>query len=100
MILLLAMLADTIFWSVLHILSPNIPRLNTGNLKIKKIYHEEVKNILNENITFSATDITGECHGGDFILEGEIKKQKNIAVTAKAWQKISCSIDRALLIRH
>ena len=89
------------FWSVYtfyHILY--IARLNTGKLKVKKNYHEEVKNILNENITFSVTDITGECHGGDFILEGEIKKQKNIAVTAKAWQKISRSIDRALLIRH
>ena len=55
------------------------------------------KNILNENITFSATDITGKCQRGDFILEGKIKKQKNIApkgaVTAKTWQKISCSID-------
>ena len=46
---------------------------------------------MNENITFSATDVTGKCQGGDFILEGKIKKQKNIApkgaVTAKTWQK-------------
>ena len=54
---------------------------------------------MNENITFSATDITGKCQGGDdFILEGKIKKQRNIApkgaVTAKTWQKISRSIDR------
>ena len=53
---------------------------------------------MNENITFSATDITGKCQGDDFILEGKIKKQKNIApkgaVTAKTSQKISPSIDR------
>ena len=53
---------------------------------------------MNENITFSATDITGKYQGGDFILEGKIKKQKNIepkgAVTAKTWQKILHSIDR------
>ena len=66
-------------------------------LKNKVIYPEEIKNVLNENITFSATDITGKCQEGDFILEGKIKKQKNIApkgaVTAKTWQKILCSID-------
>ena len=49
-------------------------------------------------MTFSATDIIGKCQGGDFKLEGKIKKQKNIApkgaVTAKTWQKISRSIDR------
>ena len=53
---------------------------------------------MNENITFSATDIIGKFQGGDFILEGEIMKQKNIvskgAVTAKTWQKILRSIDR------
>ena len=53
---------------------------------------------MNENIIFSATDITGKYQEGDFILEGKIKKQKNIApkgaVTAKTWQKISRSIDR------
>ena len=48
-------------------------------LKNKVIQPEEVKNILNENTKFSATDITGKCQGGDFILEGKIKKQKNIA---------------------
>ena len=67
-------------------------------LRNKVIYPEEIKNVLNENITFSATDITGKCQGGDFILELKIKKQKNIApkgaVTAKTWQKISRSIDR------
>ena len=69
----------------LHILSHFIYReVEYREIKNKKVYLEEVKNILNENITFSAIDITGECHGGDFILEGEIKKQKNIAVTAKA----------------
>ena len=44
---------------------------------------------MNESITFSATDITGKCQGGDFTLEGKIKKPKNIApkgaVTAKTW---------------
>ena len=63
------------------------------------IYPEKVVNILNENITFSFTDITGKCQGGNFILEGKIKKQKNIvpkgAVTVnKTWHKILCSIDR------
>ena len=51
-------------------------------LKNKVLYPEQVKNILNENITFSATDITGKCQGGNFILEGKIKKQKNIAPKA------------------
>ena len=38
------------------------------------IYPEKVKNILNENITFSFTGITGKCQRGNFILEGKIKK--------------------------
>ena len=58
-------------------------------LKNKVIYPEEIKNILNETITVSATDITGKCQEGDFNLEGKIKKQKNIApkgaATAKTW---------------
>ena len=62
-----------------------------SELNNKVIYPEEMKNILNENITFNATDINGKCQGSNFILEAKIKKQKNIArkgaVTAKPWQK-------------
>ena len=77
---------------------PIYHKVEYRGLKNKVIYPEEIKNIFNENITFSATDITGKCLGGDFILEGKIKKQKNIAckgaVTAKTWQKIWHSIER------
>ena len=62
------------------------------------IYPQSVKEMLDNNVTFSTTESISKCQGGDFALEEKIKKQKSIApkgtVNSKTWQKISRSIDK------
>ena len=67
-------------------------------LQNKVLYPQPIKEMLDNNITFSLTESMSKCQGGDFVLEGKIKKQKGIAlkgiVNSKTWQKISRSIDK------
>ena len=67
-------------------------------LQNKVLYPQPIKEMLDNNVTFSTTESMSKCQGGDFVLEERIKKQKGIApkgiVNSKTWQKISHSIDK------
>ena len=67
-------------------------------LQNKVLYPQPIKEMLDNNVTFSTTESMSKCQGGDFVLEEKIKKQKGIApkgiVNSKTWQKISRSIDK------
>ena len=67
-------------------------------LRNKVLYPQPIKEMLDNNVTFSTTESMSKCQGGDFVLEEKIKKQKGIApkgiVNSKTWQKISRSIDK------
>ena len=67
-------------------------------LKNKVLYPVEVKELLEKNVTFSTSGSEGRNQGGDFVLEGMVKKQKAIApkgvIEAKTRQRISRSLEK------
>ena len=48
-------------------------------LRNKVLYPQPIKEMLDNNATFSTTESMSKCQGGDFVLEEKIKKQKGIA---------------------
>ena len=50
-----------------------------GELRNKILYPKPIKEMLDNNATFSTTESMGKCQGADFVLEEIIKKQKGIA---------------------
>ena len=48
-------------------------------LQNKGLNPQPIKEMLDNNVTFSTTESMSKCQGGDFILEEKIKKQKGIA---------------------
>ena len=48
-------------------------------LQNKVLNPQPIKEMLDNNVTFSTTESMSKCQGGDFILEEKIKKQKGIA---------------------
>ena len=45
----------------------------------KVLYPQSIKEMLDNNVTFSTTESMSKCQGGDFVLEEKIKKQKGIS---------------------
>ena len=50
-----------------------------GELQNKILYPKPIKEMLDNNVTFSTTESMSKCQGADFVLEEIIKKQKGIA---------------------
>ena len=58
---------------------------------------QEVRKLLKKNMTFTSSRLKHNHEGGDFILEGKIKKHKMVApkgpISADTWRTISRGID-------
>ena len=88
------MLADinflTYFFGFKH---PIYREVEYHELQNKVLYPQPIKEMLDNNVTFSTTESMSKCQGGDFVLEEKIKKQKGIApkgiVNSKTCQKFS-----------
>ena len=58
-----------------------------GELRNKILYPKPIKEMLDNNATFSTTESMSKCQEGDFVLEEKIKKQKGIAARGNVSSK-------------
>ena len=77
---------------------PIYQEIEYRDLRVKAIYPEEIRRQLDENVTFSSSDLPNKGQGGDFLLEQKIKRQKMLSpkgpVNKATWQKISRCLDK------
>ena len=66
------------------------------DLKNRVLYDKEVKELRDKNMSFSTTTLMGKSQGGDFVLEGKVKRQKPLApgsIKAETWRTLSRALD-------
>ena len=61
-------------------------------------YTKELKELLDQNVSFTSSNLDYNHQGADFSLEGKIKRHKMVApkgiVTNERWKRVSRSIDK------
>ena len=76
---------------------PIYQEIEYRDLQNRVCYPEEVRKLLDRNMAFSDSALDLNHQGGDFCLEGKIKRHKMVApkgdVTEDTWCKISRGID-------
>ena len=58
---------------------PIYREIECRDLKNRVLYDKEVKELRDKNMSFSITTLMGKSQGGDFVLEGKVKRQKLLA---------------------
>ena len=85
---------DDLFYVFNH---PIYREIEYRDLRNRVMYPKEVRRIRDSNMSFSTTTLPGKSQGGDFILEGKVKRQKLIApkgpVKGETWKVLSRSLD-------
>ena len=56
---------------------------------------KEIKELLDDNMSFSSSQLDHNHQGGDFVLEGKIKRHKMVAIVSnEMWKCISRGFDK------
>jgi len=77
---------------------PFYQEIEYRDLKVKASYPPEIKDVRNRNLTFSITSTQAKNQGGDFILEGKIKRASKGVDDEKMWKTVSRSLDDIIKI--
>ena len=76
---------------------PIYQEIEYRDLRKKTVMHAEVLEECNKNLTYSISEKEGKHLGGDFILEGKVRRQKMLASkgsdTEVMWRNVSRSLD-------
>ena len=85
---------DDLFYAFKH---PIYREVEYRDLKNRVLYDKEVKELRDKNMSFSTTTLMGKSQGGDFVLEGKVKRQKLLApkgsIKAETWRTLSRALD-------
>ena len=68
------------------------------DLENQSIYPKEIKSCLDQNMSFSTSQLEQNHQGGDFCLEGKIKRHKMVApkgvISNDMWMRITRGLDK------
>lgn len=85
---------DDLFYAFNH---PIYREVEYRDLKNRALYPKEVRVLRDNNMSFSESTVSAKSQGGDFILEGKVKRQKLLApkgpVKASTWKMIARCLD-------
>ena len=86
--------ADLLFYAFKH---PIYREVEYRDLRNRVMYPPEIRKLRDDHSSFSTTSVPFKSQGGDFVLEGRVKRQKLIApkgpIQGKTWQMLSRALD-------
>ena len=85
---------NVLFFSFNH---PYYREVEYRDFRDRVLYHPEVRQLRDRNMSFSESSVLGKSQGGDFLLEQKVKRQKLIApkgpIKGETWKMLSRCLD-------